>query len=234
MTIQEIYDLMAEMSSVVSQSAMAKIRQILNLAMRYSMQGDSFSFDKNADLDKEVDRLLIELSDLIMEEAERRALKDVPEEDKDKVLVWIRRKQGDMDLTERMDQHSSNLKYILGVYLADAFAKKMNRADIIGGVMTYINTNKEHFGRGMNSNPMKGMILTGETAILDGFHEETILDAERNGAEYYEIHRGSDYDCPDCDEVCYDGGGYRRYHIYEELPIPVHPRCQCRIVPIYE
>lgn len=234
MTIREVYDLMAEMSAVVSETTMAKIRQILNLAMRYSMQEDQFSFDRNADLDKQVDRLLIELSDAIMEEAEKRALRDVEEEDRDKVLSWIRRKQGDMDLTERMDQHASNLKYILGIYLADRFAKKMSRADIIGGIMPYIGTGKHHFGRGVNSNPIKGMTLTGETAILEGFHEETVLDAERKGAKYYEVHRGSNYDCPDCDEMCYSGGGYRRYHIYDDIPVPLHPRCHCRIVPIYE
>lgn len=234
LTRDEVLALMEKMVGKVSAITMRTIRRIINLAMGHQLLGESFSFDMDGKLDEQVDNLLIEMSDAVIREIEG-AVKDiVDEDDAEKVLLYIRRLIDGKDLTERMDQHASNLKTILEAYIALCLTGSKNRADAIAGALSYITANKGGFGRGMNGNPIMGMTVLAQTEIDMGFIRGSLLGFERDGAVGYQVFRGSNYQCQDCDDVCFGPNGKRRlYSFQEDIPIPVHPNCVCYALPVY-
>jgi len=252
MTIREVAEYMSQMKDVVSSLTMRKVREILALATEYSYLGAKFTFNASENLDYEVNRLLLALSDAIYEETLSRA-KMVLENDKDEgyVIPLL-----PADTQERLDQHSSNLKVLLEGYLALCFANKATNSDIIGDVMTYlsnplqyikssfknadtynaeiIRTRGFHFGAGMPTNPIIGFTNVSGYVIDDAFDIGQIKSFMDEGAIGYEIYRGSGYLCPLCDDVCFDGSGKRIvYGFNDAMPIPQHPHCMCFPVAVY-
>lgn len=234
LTRDEVLKLMEEMVGEVSGITMRTIRRIINLAMAHPMLDGQFSFNRDGKLDEEVDNLLIEMSDAVIMELESRVKDIVDDEDAERVLLFIRRLIDGKDLTERMDQHASNLKAVLEAYIAGCLENRKNRAEATAGALPYIVANKGGFGRGMQGNPILGMTVLAQTEIDMGYAKGSLLEFERDGAVGYQIFRGSSYPCQDCDDVCFGYNGKRRLYSFEEdLPIPVHPRCCCYAVPVY-
>ena len=42
----------------------------------------------------------------------------------------------------------------------------------------------------------------------------------------YRVHRGSTYDCEECDELCIG------IHPLDDQVLPAHPRCMCYTTPV--
>lgn len=250
MTIKEVADLMATMTRRVSYHTRRTVNLIISLAIQYSYLGTSFTFDTDDDLDHQVNLLLVQLSDAIAAEAEEKAASTTDEEDREQALAWARRTMDGEDTTERLDRHCSDLKLALEGYLAVCFASAWDKARILGQAGAFLNSPNTwppmreafgdnhyrapfvsergfHFGKGMPTDARKGLTLVSQGIINSTFQRGTILGYQRDPSIIgYRVHRGSDYDCPLCDDLC------RGIHFLDEQVLPAHPRCMCYTTPV--
>ena len=252
MTIDEVTKVLTGIKGRVTSETLETIRKILILCQEYSFLGEKFTFDASKDLSDEVNNILIQLSDAMLSEADRRTLKTIDnDDDNDTVLAWIHREYNGESSTERMDRHSSALRFLLEGYLAVSFANKLTNTNIIGDVLRYLSnpygwkpmqearmhperwaseTVREVFrpGRGNATNPIDAMANMIQYQVLDGYQHEVLLDYGRDpDIVAYNVHRGSDYDCEACDEVVAGGPYSLDYQV-----LPVHPRCVCWTSPV--
>lgn len=243
--------LMATMEGRVDRRTLETARKVLEAAFAYGYLGGRFTFSANADLDEEVNRLLLALSDDILADIDEGCVEDVPEDDRDAVLLFARRPIGGKDVTERVDSHASRLKYLLEGYLAVCFASGFSKAAILGDVSRFlhapnawppmqeayadpegfapaaIRSRGYHFGRGVDSDPSRGLALVLSTTVNGAWQYEALLGYQRNPDVIgYKVHRGSDYDCPECDELCIG------IHPLDEIVLPAHPHCMCYTTPV--
>lgn len=250
MTMPEVIDLMAGMRAYVNGRTLAAVNQVIALSQAWDFLGENFTFDASADLDAEVNRLLVQLSDAIMEETERRAEAAADEETRETALIWARRAMDGHDTVWRLDRHCSDLKFALEGYLAVCFARNIAGPEVFGGVTAFLNSPNTwapmreaaqgtsfrsrfaseggiHFGRGVATDPREGMTLVAQTFINEA-HQKATLEgyARTRGVIGYRVHRGSSYDCPECDDLC------RGIHPLGEQVLPAHPRCVCFTTPV--
>lgn len=223
--------------------------KILTLAEEYRALGVKFTFEKNNELDKKVNALLVELSDAVLEDmnsAAERLLEE--EEDKDSILAWARIKT---NAQNTIDKYSSHLKFFLEGWLAIGFANKLSRGDLMLDILTYIDNPyisplwKKAFedgakyasriiresgwrwGSGTPLSPAKGMSLTESNFINTAFQRGEINRFSRLGAIGYKVRRRSGYDCPYCDSLCVG------IHPLTSMVLPAHPRCVCEAIPVF-
>ena len=84
-----------------------------------------------------------------------------------------------------------------------------------------------HFGRGVNTNPIEAITIYEQNRVMIGYQRSVLLDYQRDGSIVgYKVHRGSDYDCPVCDELCVG------IHLIDEQVLPAHPHCCCWTTPV--
>lgn len=235
MTQDELIKLLSEFKSRVSSNVMRTIRRILVLATEYSYLGKQFTFDANADLDDEVNRILVELSDAILDDIDTAIYKTIEDDDDaDAVFAHVYRTDNGVGLDERVDYHSSNLKRLLEAYFAVCFAEKLTNADILGGVLVYlanpigVNGEKFHFGKGVNTNPIEGMTRLSQTMLGEAWHNERIIGFRKDpNIIGYRVMRGSSYPCQVCDDLTIG------IHPLTEQVLLAHPSCCCYEVPVY-
>ena len=253
MTIDQVTSILTGIRGRVTSETLDTIRKILVITQEYSFLGERFTFDASKDLSDQVNQLLIQLSDAMLEEADKRTLKTIENDDDDEtVLAWILREFNGESNEERMDKHSSALRFLLEGYLAVSFANKLTNSHILGDVLRYlanpygwepmkeafehperwaseiIQSRGFHFGRGNATNPIDAMTNMIQFEVLDGYQHEVLLEYGRDEDIIgYTVHRGSGYDCETCDEVV----AYGVYSLYEQV-LPVHPRCMCYTTPV--
>ena len=146
--------------------------KIMMLAEEYRALGVKFTFDKNNELDKKVNALLVELSDAVLEDmnsAAERLLEE--EEDKDSILAWARIKT---NAQNTIDKYSSHLKFFLEGWIAIGFANKLSRGDLLLDILTYID------------NPY--ISLCGRRLLRKGRNTRARLSARGDGAGVPALH----------------------------------------------
>jgi len=253
MTIDQVTNILTGIKGRVTSEVLETIRKILVLCQEYSFLGERFSFNANADLSDEVNRLLIQLSDAMLEEADTRTLKTIDNhDDDDTVLAWIHRERNGQTNEERMDRHASALRFLLEGYLAVSFANKLNNADILGDALHFLSNpygwepmkdafahperwNAEiiqsrgfHVGRGNDTNPINAMANMIQYEVLDGYNRGLLLDFGRDpDIVAYRVERGSSFDCEVCDEAVANSP----YPLDVQI-VPLHSRCRCKMIPI--
>ena len=251
MTIDEVTKYLVGIKGRVTAETLETIRQILVLTREYSFLGERFTFDASSDLSEQVNALLIQLSDAMLDEADKRTLKTIEnEDDNDTVLAYIHRERNGETDVERMDRHASALRFLLEGYLAVSFANKLTNADILGDVLRFLSNpwgwepmreamkNPErwttdvirglHPGRGNATNPIDAMTRMIQYEVIDGYQRGVLLEYGRDpDIVGYNVHRGSNYDCPLCDEVV-AGGPYP----LDVQMLPNHPSCVCYTTPV--
>lgn len=252
MTIDEVTKYLIGIKGRVTSETLEVIRKILNIAREYSFLGERFTFDASSDLAEQVDDILVQLSDAMLEEADRRTLKTVEnDDDDDNVLAYIHREHNGETNEERMDKHASALRFLLEAYLAVSFANKLTNADIIGDVLRYLAdpygwqplrdamknperwssemfTRGYHPGRGNAVSPIDAMANMIQYEVLEGYNRGLLLDFQRDpDIVAYRVERGSSYDCDMCDEIV-AGSPY----LLDVQVVPSHFRCQCVVIPI--
>lgn len=227
-------------------------KEIIDIAWKWGYLGAQFTFGADADLDAEVNRILLALADEMILDTQNKAAADAEsDEDREKILIFIDRPVSGRNLTERVDSHASHLKYLLEGYLAVCFASGFSKAGALGEVSRFlaspnfyppmqdayanaddyasrhIRQRGYHFGRGENIDPIKGIALVTATMLNAGRQYGMLLgwgrDADIIG---YRVHRGSDYDCPECDELTIG------IHPLDEIVLPAHPHCVCWMEPV--
>jgi len=252
MRLDEVTAILEKVKDKVSSRVKAKIMEILDIAYSYNGLGSRFTFDVDKDFDKQVNRILVELSDSIIEDTKKASEKVVDEEDKEMAFFRAFSTKKDKDFTERIDSHCSHLKFVMEGFLAVCFAKKLTKGEIMGDLTTFlsnpygfrpmkdafkkqedyqsnfIRSNGYRYGKGINTNPMKGLVLTSQEGIMTAYQSGIISEYRRNADIIgYRVFRGSSYDCDICDELCIG------IHPLSEIVLPAHPRCRCYTEPVF-
>ena len=251
-THRQMIALMAALKARSRSRVLETAREIIDLAWKWGYLGKRFTFDADADLDAEVNRLLLALSDLMIADTREKAIEDADsEEDKEQILLFIDRPVSGRSLTERVDSHASHLKYLLEGYLAVCFASGFSKAGALGEVSRFladpnayppmqeayaqaddyasrnIRQRGYHFGRGENIDPIKGIALVTATMLNAGRQYGMLLGWGRDSQIIgYRVRRGSDYDCPECDDLTIG------IHPLDEIVLPAHPHCVCWMEPV--
>lgn len=235
----------------ITKEMRSKVSEIVSICERYRFLAEKFTFDKERDLDDEVNRILIALSDAVLGLIMASSQNTLSEEDDDTtILAYISREINGEDLPTRLDRHASNLKTMLEAWVAVGFANGLNANDITRQVFlnmsnpsasplwrdayrqgTYdaiaLGTPSLSFGRGVATSTIEGMTLTGQTAITEAYQAGVLAGFTRMGAIGYRVHRGSNFPCDLCDEACIG------IHPIGEQCLPQHPRCCCFATPVY-
>lgn len=251
MTREQLINALAEVKKKVNKAVERKIDQILDLCRSYNTYGHNFSFDVNGDLEKEISRLLIELSDLVLAYAESAITEIAEDKDtKDILLGYVHRTRGGMTATERVDSHSTHLLYYLQTYMAIGFSLSLPISQIRKNIITYMHNPYDNpfyrgavltgnapaynpagglkYGKGVTADPVDGLALTAQEMVSEAY-QYNVLGRYRSNPRVigYRVHRGSGYDCPTCDELCVG------IHPLTEIVLPAHPRCMCYTTPVF-
>lgn len=250
--MQRVIEEMAKAKSDVEKRYREKIPEIIRECMAFAYLGKSFTFDANADLENRVNQRLIELSDEILEDIEKRAKKAIQyaedEDDEDSVLAYMKREQNGEDLISRIDKHSSNLRYFLEGWIALGIVNDISQSSLMSNIMTYmenpymsplwqksfgegflsnsIRTRGYSLGRGNLRNPLNAHSLIEQDSINVAYQVALVNRFQGIGALGYIISRGSSFDCSLCDSFC------NIVWKPSDLILPIHVRCVCRATPI--
>lgn len=249
--MKTIDDLIRQMSLCLGDAEGATrtaIGEILSICEPYRGMGHAFTFTLSGDLDRDVNRILALLSDTLLSEWGGRA-NDVTGNDAGAVAFASGERDG-QTARERLDRHSSRLKYIVEGWAAVGFVNGLKQAETLDRTMRYI---RNPFGSPMwadavhergrysatiiadgdlNRRPGRmnsvtaAMALVGETILSSAYRYAEIGSLRRGGASFYGVRRGSGFDCPYCDDIC------SRIYPVEHIVLPAHPRCMCEPYPV--
>ena len=223
--------------------------RILLLAESFRIAGKKFTFAAYPDLDKQVNSILVELSDAVLTDmvyAARKGL-DGTEEDNDGAVAWARARA---DAQNTVDKYSSHLKYIIEGWLAIGFANKLSKGEILSRMMAYmenpyitpmwrkafddgayvadiVREKGWTWGKGTPISPVKGMSVTESYFINSAYQRGMVTGFSKRGAIGYRVHRGSGFYCPECDALCVG------IHPIDEIVLPEHPNCCCYMTPVF-
>lgn len=248
-SLDELVRMMAKCRNDVETELRKKIDVILTLCEPYRSYGYAFTFDKSGDLDRDVNRILVILSDALLEDFSDRA-KGMAHEDDGKAVAYAIGDRNGMTAQQRLDRHCSRLRYILEGWIAISFVNGWDKQQTKNRIMRYVGN---PFGMpdwadaltdtryeatilaegdlnrkpGLLNSIIASMSLVGEGIVNDAYCYDAINEMAKAGVERYGVRRASDFPCNACDEVC--------MHTYPitQIVVPVHPRCVCQTFPVY-
>lgn len=217
-------------------------KAILALAEAYRYLGRTFTFSFNEDLDTQVNRILLELSNGLRADNDARIMQTISDAEADlgEVEEYVDRKQGDRDRTERYDWWCSRLKDSLESWARAGFACGLAASAILTQMRTHAAFPSgsglwarsgvqppQGFGQGYSSDIISGLTLTGQNSVNEAFQYAALLELrEMDDVIGYRVERGSSFDCGHCDSLCVG------IHPLTEICLPAHPRCMCHIIPV--
>lgn len=218
------------------------VNAVLNVA--WSFRNEEFQWEDYPELNDRVNEILRDLSDECIEDAEVRArdlLRRLDLDDwEDESLQYAMRGTGEDSVLFRLDMQASHLKELLAGWLITAAISGLSIARTRVLIYSYMNSPsaseewrgaglaKPGWGSGYAVNVLNGMAVIMQDMINAAYQYAKQEGFRRDGAVGYRIERGSDYDCPLCDS--YVGPVYP----VGEMILPIHPRCVCIPVPVYE
>ena len=237
------------------------VGKILALAEAYRSLGKQFTFEADADLDAETNRILMALSDEILADAEvrmRRAIEEANnEEDADEIVAFVLfdiTAQNTLGVTGVMPVPPAFiLKFILEGWATIGFANGLSKGSIATNLLVFlanpyisplwkkafedgrsyaskiIREGGYYWDKGTPISPLRGFVLTSSGMVNRAYNRGVVYGYRRAGAIGYRVLRGSDYDCPSCDDVV-AGSPYP----IDDVVLPVHPNCVCYTVPVFE
>lgn len=243
---------MAKAKGDVERRLREKISEIIRECSAYAYLGYSFTFDI-ADLADKVNMSLIALSDAILEDIEERAVRAIEyaeaEDDKDAILLYIRREIDGQDIVQRIDKHCSTLRYFLEGWIAIGMVNKIKEYELTNYVLQYIDnpfasplwqeafnagyystairSRGYSYGKGNQRNVLSALTEIERYTINEAFQFGRVLRFGKMGAIGYRTHRGSSYPCEYCDELT--------FHVWplDSMVLPAHPRCMCYSTPVF-
>ena len=207
----------------------AALVALLALAWEWKdLVGDKFSFDADQELYNEALRICRELSDGCADDAHDRLFALVEDS-----MVYDDGDWDEDEIVERLDMAGIHLLELLAVWVGVAIVNDWSQGYLRVMISRYLSNpflcpewknlplDVISWGRGYSRDIFGQITIIGQDAIIGGGRRIEWDDAVAKGATYYIRHRGSTYDCPDCDSLC----GY---------PIPItepfewlHSRCCC-------
>lgn len=238
---KEYIDALAQVKEKVRRRINEAILTILMYAESYRSYGSDFSFTLSEELFSGVNQALIALSDGCLEDAKRiiRYLLLLLEMDEEYDTIMENLSKDDEEMLWAFDMHSSNLQKILLQFITIGFAQGISTSLIFANILSYmeapdaskawrdairakmVDPNELRFGSGYQRNIVNAVTVLEQSLISTFYNEALRMEAEEEGYDWYEIFRGSTYDCEVCDS--YLG---IRIPITERI-LPIHPRCMC-------
>lgn len=239
---------MAKEKQVARKRVQAAILAILALADGYRRRDGTFAFADYPELDDEVNKILIELSDGLLKDAEERArriLEMLEEGDYSDELIESA-ESGENGMVWALDMHSSNLKSLLEAWIAIMFARSLTVNETLSRVLVYMDSpnsspmwrdavrqklvdpNEVRFGKGYQRKIIDAYAVLLQTFIYTTFLLGAVRKGREDGAIGYRTFRQSNYDCPLCDSLT------ERVWPIDTMVLPAHPRCVCGIELVYE
>ena len=251
--MERVIDEMAKAKGDIEKRYREKIPEIIRECMAFAYLGKTFTFDASPELNNRVNERLIELSDEILSDIEKRAKKAIQyaeeEDDEDIILAYMKREQNGEDLITRIDKHNSNFRYFLEGWMAIGLVNNLSQGELITSIMTHIGnpivsplwreavgerylansirTQGYNWGKGIMKNPIEALTLLEQDSINTAYQYGRIVNYGKSGAIGYMIHRGSTFDCPHCDSNC------GLIIPLNDIRVPQHNRCCCWTEPIY-
>ena len=212
------------------------VAALIALAFRYSKFGVNFIWDSDPVLDRECNAILRDLSESLARKAKEKASAIIEEEgweDWEDEALEAAEGEGENGILWRFDMAGSHLRELLEIWVALAFAEKMTPAYLKILVLRYINNPYASplwsrlpagllkWGRGYQKDLIAQIVLIGQDSIVDAVRRAEWLDAMERGAAYWIWRRGSNYDCPECEE--------NKGRVFPmDVPFDtLHARCMC-------
>jgi len=244
-----LVELLGATNSKTQQKVTARIGTILTLAEPFRKQGSKFTFSANKGLDSNVRKVLVELADDLYESTQTRVNDAIDEQDKEAAWLWV---TSSKETQGEIDKYCSHLYFILEGWLAISFVNALDKTRLYTEIITYLDnpyvsqlwkdafkagqeyasgiiaSGGYHWGKGTPINPIRGLNLVQNDAINSAYHYGTMQVYDRAGAIGYKVHRGSNYDCPICDEACIG------IHPLDDMVVPLHPNCVCYTTPVFK
>lgn len=250
--MDRVVEEMAKAKGDVERRLREKVSEIIRECSAYAYLGYSFTFDI-ADLADKVNMSLIALSDAILEDIEERAVRTIEyaeaEDDKDAILLYIRREIDGQDIVQRIDKHCSTLRYFLEGWIAIGMVNKIKEYELTNYVLQYIDnpfasplwqdafnagylsaairSRGYSYGKGNQRNVLAALTDIERYAINEAFQFGSVLRFGKMGAIGYRTHRNSSYPCDYCNELT--------FHVWplDIMVLPAHPRCMCHATPVF-
>lgn len=202
------------------------VKQIVELAYKYNVPVDNFSFEDNPALSLEVDFIINNLIDTLEEYTYTLATYTDLEED-DILIPYINRDIQGKTFQERMEEKKTSFKTEIGEILKIALLLSLTKTNAIEEALNAMKT----VSRVIKPN-IKGMrtfhslILLERHIIADTWMYASERDMIRRGAIGFYSYRGSSYPCQTCDDN-------RGFHTFADPFPPYHNRCCCYAVPVF-
>ena len=216
------------------------VAALIALAFEYRLMDVFFLWENDPELDARANEICRNLSDRLAALAKDTARR-ICEESFDAYdfdAAWAEEneneeRRGTFPVLPLLDQQGSLLKELLEIWVALAFLNNIGQGELrveisrhlanpfLSRLWKGLPTSALKWGRGYPKNVAEQLAVIGQNAIVDAVRNAEWQDAVARGCNYYIRHRGSNYYCPDCDDLC----GY---------PIPIeepfeflHSRCMC-------
>ena len=215
------------------------------VALCWDYRSPDFSFSNHLTLLRQVNKILSEMSDGILSDSEKRAVKALAEAElQDYENDAIEYAEGEINgegTLFRLDRQADHLRDLIAGWLAVAAFVGLSKSKMIQNFWTFlgnVSASKDwresgrkvpSWGRGFPIDILTGMTVIGQDLINRASQFARIKSFRARGAIGYRTIRQSSYDCPLCDEMC-----EKVWTFADEIPLPYHPRCVCKAVPVYE
>ena len=213
------------------------------IALCWDYRSPDFSFSDHLALLREVNKILAEMSDGILSDSEKRAVKALAEAElqdyQDDAVSYAEGEIRGENALFRLDRQADHLRDLLTGWLAVAAVAGLTKSQTERKFWTYIgnpSASKEwrdaglsnpKWGSGFQINVLDGIVVIGQDLINRAFQFARIGSFRDGGAVGYRTVRQSNYDCPYCDDMC------EKIWPIDYVALPYHPRCVCKAVPIY-
>lgn len=237
----KLIDILATVRTGARSRIVSLIDEILSLAWEYRAEG--FAFENFPQLDAQVNKVLADFSDGNLADAEKK-LRELLEslewgDFADDALEYAENEKDNQNALFRFDMHASHLKEIIAVWLGVAFVGELSKTETARQIWGFwgspelspkwvgVRSPFFHWGKGYTKNILGGIIVLEQDIINSAYQFAVLQDFSRQGAIGYKIRRGSNYDCPYCDEHC----GIL-YPLGQQI-LPLHSRCLCIAYPVF-
>lgn len=203
------------------------------IALAWAGRKPDFAYSADEALWGKALALCIALSDKCAESARKRLVSAISDtfDRLNEELIW--NEAYDAETQESLDMAGSHLLDLLAIWIGVAATNGWTQGYTRVMVSRYLTNpflcpewksiplSALAWGRGYARDVAEQIALIGQDAIIGGAMYAEWVDAAEKGATYYIRHRGSGYDCPECDSLC-------------GFPIPIeqpfeflHARCMC-------
>lgn len=213
------------------------------VALCWDYRSPDFSFSDHIALLREVNKILAEMSDGNLSDAEKRAKIALAEAElqdyEDDAVEFSEGEVNGENVLFRLDRHADHLRDLIAGWLAVAAYAGLTKEETIQNFWTFlgdVSASKDWresgrkipaWGKGFPLDILTGITVIGQDMINRGFQYARIKSFQRSGAVGYRTIRQSGYNCPLCDEMT------ERIWPLDYVALPYHPRCVCKAVPVY-